>query len=212
MDMLMWTTALQAEEVSCRSDFFGREVDINSAINVKFSNGALGTISIMGSAPIGFWEDFTIIGTKGCIFSRNDKIVWQKDKRGPQLALNSGAPYPELHAAEQLLIESHIPFRTVLPQDLDSIGESLRLLLLPEVNCLIETEAESVRTFVNAGDTGTDPLNADTDGDGVDDGTEVALGTDPNIPDLPLGPWVGLVAGLLMASSGLVVARRQRTS
>lgn len=34
--------------------------------------------------------------------------------------------------------------------------------------------------FANRRDTGTDPNNADTDGDGFDDGTEVALGTDPN--------------------------------
>ena len=34
-------------------------------------------------------------------------------------------------------------------------------------------------TFVDAGDTGTDPTVADTDGDGVDDFTEVCNGSDP---------------------------------
>jgi len=38
-------------------------------------------------------------------------------------------------------------------------------------------------TFIDETDTGTDPNNPDTDGDGIDDGTEVAAGTDPNNPD-----------------------------
>ena len=53
---------------------------------------------------------------------------------------------------------------------------------------------------------GTDPLNADTDGDGIDDGAEVAAGTDPTVaesarvPSLaPLG-LASLAALLLMAA------------
>ncbi|MGD0094479.1 MAG: Gfo/Idh/MocA family oxidoreductase, partial [Planctomycetota bacterium] len=45
IDMLMWTTGLQAEEVSAHMDNHGTEVDINSAITVKFVGGALGTVS-----------------------------------------------------------------------------------------------------------------------------------------------------------------------
>lgn len=37
-------------------------------------------------------------------------------------------------------------------------------------------------TFVSATDTGSDPLLADSDGDGFDDGIEVMNGTDPNDP------------------------------
>jgi hypothetical protein len=37
--------------------------------------------------------------------------------------------------------------------------------------------------FVDENDTGTDPLDPDTDNDGLDDGAEVVLGTDPNDPD-----------------------------
>ncbi len=46
--------------------------------------------------------------------------------------------------------------------------------------------------FVSAMDTGSDPLVADTDGDGFDDGIEVAVGTDPN----DSGSFPGQVPGL----------------
>lgn len=82
MDMLMWTTGLQAEEVSARMEFFGGEVDINSAISVKFSNGAIGTVSIIGNAPT-WHEDLTIVGSEGAIYNRNGKISWQEGHKKP---------------------------------------------------------------------------------------------------------------------------------
>jgi len=89
MDMLMWTTGLQAEEVSCRQEFFKTEVDINSAVNVKFTNGALGTVSVIGNAP-SWYEDFTIYGSKGAVYNRNGKITWQVGFKEPILELSQG--------------------------------------------------------------------------------------------------------------------------
>jgi predicted dehydrogenase len=82
MDMLMWTTGLQAEEVSARMENFGTEVDINAALNVKFTNGALGTVSVIGNAPC-WHEDFTIYGTEGALYNRNGKITYQQGFREP---------------------------------------------------------------------------------------------------------------------------------
>jgi len=49
--------------------------------------------------------------------------------------------------------------------------------------------------FVGSGDTGTDPNDADTDDDGVDDGEEVALGHDPTNPaDFPVPSILGYTA------------------
>jgi hypothetical protein len=76
-------------------------------------------------------------------------------------------------------------------------------------------------TFVGPDDTGTNPALADTDGDGFDDGVEVAAGSDPNnpssTPDSPeppsvpaLGPLAALllVGGLLLAGGRSLRQRR----
>jgi DNA-binding beta-propeller fold protein YncE len=65
-------------------------------------------------------------------------------------------------------------------------------------------------TFVNPDDTGTNPALADTDGDGFDDGAEVAYGSDPtdplssppppNVPALGPLPALALFGGLLLAA------------
>jgi len=54
---------------------------------------------------------------------------------------------------------------------------------------LLDDDVETnTGTFVDANDTGTDPNNPDTDGDGYLDGIEVFVGTDPNDPfDFPTG-------------------------
>jgi len=68
--------------------------------------------------------------------------------------------------------------------------------------------------FVSPSDTGTDPALADTDGDGVDDGVEVAAGTDPldpqDFPGAPIAiPALPPVAVALLG--GVLVAAGRRT-
>ena len=48
---------------------------------------------------------------------------------------------------------------------------------------LLDIYETETGVYVSPTDTGTDPLNADTDGDGWPDGTEVSVGTDPNDPE-----------------------------
>ncbi|HJP84074.1 MAG TPA: Gfo/Idh/MocA family oxidoreductase [Fimbriimonadaceae bacterium] len=59
VDIMLWTTGLKADSVSANIDFRGTEVDIDSALSIRFRNGALGTISIIGDAPK-WHEDITI--------------------------------------------------------------------------------------------------------------------------------------------------------
>jgi predicted dehydrogenase len=75
LDILLWVTGLQAKEVCAYSENFDSEVDINTAAAITFTNGARGTISVMGNCPL-WWEDVTITGSKAAIFMRQGKLSW----------------------------------------------------------------------------------------------------------------------------------------
>ncbi len=76
---------------------------------------------------------------------------------------------------------------------------------------LLDVVETNTGTFVDANDTGSDPFNADTDGDGIDDGTEVANGTDPNFATVaaPLGPFAPVAVAGLIALAGMVLGGRR---
>jgi len=76
MDVILWTSGLTAESVYAFIDNRETPVDINSAITMKFTNGAQGTISVVADTMCGWYEDFTIWGTKGTIFFRNGRIFY----------------------------------------------------------------------------------------------------------------------------------------
>ncbi len=70
---------------------------------------------------------------------------------------------------------------------------------------LLDAVETDTGTFVGPGDTGTDPLLADTDGDSYLDGDEVTAGSDPtdpaSIPGTPSVPAVPLPGFLLLAGA-----------
>jgi predicted dehydrogenase len=70
LDILLWTTGQSVAAVHCFQEDLEGEVDINTAISLRFRNGAMGTISIVGNAPGGMWEDITIYGSKGSVYYR----------------------------------------------------------------------------------------------------------------------------------------------
>jgi predicted dehydrogenase len=94
VDILLYVTGLEPETVFAAQQSFALPVDVNSAVTVRFTNGAAGNISIVGQAPgIGgaVWEDVTIYGSEGAIFYR---MVNQPDFK-PTLQLRRvGRPEP----------------------------------------------------------------------------------------------------------------------
>jgi DNA-binding beta-propeller fold protein YncE/mono/diheme cytochrome c family protein len=88
-------------------------------------------------------------------------------------------------------------------------GSGQRMGIDRDEDTLLDGVETNTGVFVNANDTGTDPAQADTDGDTFDDAAEVAAGTDPNNPlsfpgaPVPLLPPLGLaVLGLSLAAAG----------
>jgi len=81
IDIVMWVSGLKVQEVFAKSDHFKTEVDINSTLAMKFENGALGSMSVIGNAPT-WYEDHTIVGSKGAFFLRQGLDLIQQDALG----------------------------------------------------------------------------------------------------------------------------------
>ena len=99
-------------------------------------------------------------------------------------------------------------------QDLDGIGD---LCDDGDDDGLLDIYETNTGVFVSPTNTGTNPLLADTDGDGFDDGAEVAAGTDPNddedSPVIPVpalgGGGFALLLTLLFGASFWILRRRR---
>jgi len=64
LDMMLWCTGLRPAEVYAQVNRFDLEVEVDSAVTVRFSNGAIGNVTVLGSTP-GYWEMFGVWGEKG---------------------------------------------------------------------------------------------------------------------------------------------------
>jgi len=71
LDIVLWTTGLAPKEVAAFMDSRGTPVDINSALSIRFTNGAQGNLSVIGDAA-GWYEDITIWCDNGTFYVRND--------------------------------------------------------------------------------------------------------------------------------------------
>lgn len=75
VDIMLWTTGLKPEVVFASMEYYDTQVDIDSAITIRFENGAQGTISIVGNGLF-WWEDFSIWGSKAAILYRNRQLYY----------------------------------------------------------------------------------------------------------------------------------------
>jgi len=83
LDVVLWVTGLQPQEVTATIDNRGTRVDIDSAVTVRFDGGALATFVVVGSAhgsnTYGVWEDISIHGDNGTALYRNGKLLVARD-------------------------------------------------------------------------------------------------------------------------------------
>ena len=80
VDILLFVTGLTVAEVAAFQDFRGTPVDIDSALSIRFTNGALGNISVIGDTVVGWHEDITIWCEKGAFFYRNGSLSMVNEK------------------------------------------------------------------------------------------------------------------------------------
>ena len=77
LDIVLWMTDLQPAEVSAYIDNMGAEIDILTAMSVKFDGGALANFSVVGHA-VNFFEEITIWCDEGTLAIRgNDVWCWE---------------------------------------------------------------------------------------------------------------------------------------
>ena len=76
LDIILWMTGLEVEQVQAFVEHFESEVDINSALSLRFRNGAMGNLSVVGNSPTGgMWEDITLWGSKAVVYIRQGKMT-----------------------------------------------------------------------------------------------------------------------------------------
>jgi len=84
LDIVLWMIDETPHTVSAMMENFETEVDINSALTIRFENGALANFSVVGTGPgPGMWEDITIWGSRGAIYSRNGKLTCKYGGKDP---------------------------------------------------------------------------------------------------------------------------------
>ena len=99
-------TGLAVDEVQAYMENFDSEVDINSALSVRFRNGAMGNVSVVGGSPVGgMWEDITLWGSKAVVYMRNGKIIYKSAHSDEALEPQGlpGATSPDKNFVDALL-------------------------------------------------------------------------------------------------------------
>lgn len=75
VDILLFITGLTVESVAAFIDNRGTPVDIDSALSIRFTNGAQGNLSVIGDSVIGWHEDISIWCEKGAFLYRNGALT-----------------------------------------------------------------------------------------------------------------------------------------
>lgn len=83
IDIVLWMSALQPAEVFAFQDNLQAEVDILTAMSVKFDGGALMNLSVIGHA-VNWFEEITIWTDRTCLAIRDD-AVWRYEGQTKQV-------------------------------------------------------------------------------------------------------------------------------
>ncbi|HHN46887.1 MAG TPA: Gfo/Idh/MocA family oxidoreductase [Planctomycetes bacterium] len=119
IDIILYATGLKAAEVSAFIENFDAEVDINSTTSVRFRNGALGSISIIGNCPR-WYEDITVVGSEGVFLVRGGELTWDNRREIHRIGdFRYGSTSADqnfiaaIHGKEEVLAPSVCGLRTI---------------------------------------------------------------------------------------------------
>lgn len=82
IDVLLWTTGLKPIEVRPFFHQRGTQVEIDSFTSIRFENGVIAGLNLIGSAPCWF-ETYVFCGEEGGIFYDNGKITLRRRNQEP---------------------------------------------------------------------------------------------------------------------------------
>lgn len=102
IDIILWSTGVSADSVSAYGDNFGTEVDINSALSMRFKGGSLGTFSVVGNG-FGWHEDVTIFCEEIVFYVREGKLTYSDRKGNKFTAELTGSGTPDKNFIHSIL-------------------------------------------------------------------------------------------------------------
>lgn len=82
IDVLLWTTGLTPVEVNTRLHRHGSPVEIDTFTTIRFAEGAVAGLNLVGYAPC-WHETYVFCGEKGGIFYDNGKITVRRHREDP---------------------------------------------------------------------------------------------------------------------------------
>ncbi len=75
---MLWVSGLEPEQVYAEIDNFGTEVDVITALSMRFTNGARGTFAATSLSAEPWREEFSFYGTEGVMNIRADGLSYQQ--------------------------------------------------------------------------------------------------------------------------------------
>lgn len=84
IDVILWSTGLEPEEVKTNISLRECEVEINSFTTIKFTDGTIGSLNIVGDAPC-WYESYVFCGESGAIFYDMGKITVRQYGKEPMI-------------------------------------------------------------------------------------------------------------------------------
>ena len=103
IDILLWILEASPSEVFAMMDYLDAEVDILTAMCIRFDTGALCNIGVVGHAAGSMREDFTIWMEKGTLFVRDGKLY--QEEEGTGMVEVTGDQLPKGGAKDRAFIE-----------------------------------------------------------------------------------------------------------